>query len=103
MSRPVTGYRGKLRARATLLRQRLVRELEQEVLRLGPEQGHRFIARRGRRDLGLRHSGAGYFRGVREICDKYGMLLILDEVMCGMGAAAPLRCEQEMWCPTSSA
>ncbi|KAK5276854.1 hypothetical protein LTR40_011113, partial [Exophiala xenobiotica] len=27
----------------------------------------------------------GYFRGVREVCDKYGILLILDEVMCGMG------------------
>jgi hypothetical protein len=28
---------------------------------------------------------AGYFRGVRTLCDKYGILLIADEVMCGMG------------------
>ena len=27
----------------------------------------------------------GYFRGVRALCDKYGILFIADEVMCGMG------------------
>jgi hypothetical protein len=38
----------------------------------------------------------GYFRAVREICDRYGMLLILDEVMCGMGRTGTLfACEQE--------
>jgi adenosylmethionine-8-amino-7-oxononanoate aminotransferase len=38
----------------------------------------------------------GYFRGVREVCDKYGILLILDEVMCGMGRCGTLyACEQE--------
>jgi taurine--2-oxoglutarate transaminase len=29
----------------------------------------------------------GYLAGVREICDRYGMVLILDEVMCGFGRA----------------
>ena len=39
---------------------------------------------------------AGYFRAVRGICDRYGMLLILDEVMCGMGRTGTLfACEQE--------
>ncbi len=35
--------------------------------------------------LGAVPAVPGYFKRVREICDRHGILLILDEVMCGMG------------------
>jgi adenosylmethionine-8-amino-7-oxononanoate aminotransferase len=38
----------------------------------------------------------GYFRAVRDICDRHGALLMLDEVMCGMGRTGTLHAwEQE--------
>ena len=77
--------------------ERLARELEQAVVRLGGENIIAFVAE----TVGGATSGAltpppGYFKRVREICDRHGMLLILDEVMCGMGRTGTLHaCEQE--------
>jgi hypothetical protein len=46
--------------------------------------------------LGVSPPVPGYFRRVREVCDRYGVLLILDEVMCGMGRTGTRHaCEQE--------
>ena len=46
--------------------------------------------------LGAVPAVPGYFKRVRELCDAHGILLILDEVMCGMGRTGALHaCEQE--------
>lgn len=46
--------------------------------------------------LGCVPAVKGYFQAVREVCDKYDALLILDEVMCGMGRSGTLHAwEQE--------
>ncbi|MBE0622302.1 MAG: aspartate aminotransferase family protein [Burkholderiales bacterium] len=77
--------------------QRLVRELEEEVQRLGEDRVIAFVAETvGGATLGCVTPVPGYFEGVRAVCNKYGMLLILDEVMCGMGRCGTLyACEQE--------
>ncbi|MCX7560815.1 aspartate aminotransferase family protein [Sulfitobacter sp. F26204] len=71
--------------------------LEQEILRVGPENVMAFVAE----PVVGATSGAvaavpGYFKRIREICDRFGILLILDEVMCGMGRTGTLfACEQD--------
>ena len=65
---------------------RVADELETEILRLGPENVMAFVAEPVvGATLGAVPAAAGYFARIREICDRYGVLLILDEVMCGMG------------------
>jgi hypothetical protein len=76
---------------------RAANELEQEILRLGPTTVAAFIAETVvGATLGAVEPSPGYFKRIREICDRYGVLLILDEVMCGMGRTGTLHaCEQE--------
>jgi hypothetical protein len=70
---------------------RIADELETEILRLGPETVMCFIAETvAGATLGCVPPVPGYLKRVREICDKYGVLLILDEVMCGMGRTGTL-------------
>jgi adenosylmethionine-8-amino-7-oxononanoate aminotransferase len=77
--------------------QRLVAELSDTIARLGGENVIAFVAE----TVGGATSGAlvpppDYLKGVRELCDRHGILLILDEVMCGMGRTGTLHaCEQE--------
>jgi adenosylmethionine-8-amino-7-oxononanoate aminotransferase len=76
---------------------RLAQELEAKIAELGAENVIAFIAE----TVGGATSGAippvsGYFKRIREICDRTGILLILDEVMCGMGRTGTLHaCEQD--------
>jgi len=65
---------------------RLAAELEAEFQRLGPDTVAAFVAETVvGATAGCVPAPAGYFRAVREICDRHGALLILDEVMSGMG------------------
>ena len=65
---------------------RLAAELDAEFARLGPDTVAAFIAEPVvGATAGCVTAPEGYFRAVREICDRHGALLILDEVMCGMG------------------
>ena len=71
--------------------------LEQKLLELGPDEVIAFVAEPVvGATLGAVPPAPGYFRRIREICDRYGVLLILDEVMCGMGRTGTLyACEQD--------
>lgn len=77
--------------------QRLVAELEAACERLGPENVMAFVAETvGGATAGVLPPVPGYFKAIRELCDRHGILLILDEVMCGMGRTGSLHaCEQE--------
>lgn len=76
---------------------RVANELETEILRLGPESVMAFVAEPVvGATLGAVPPVEGYYKRIREICDQYGILLILDEVMCGMGRTGTLfACEQD--------
>ena len=76
---------------------RAANALEAELLRLGPENVIGFLAEPVvGATLGAVPAATGYFTRIREICDHYGILLILDEVMCGMGRTGRLfACEAD--------
>jgi len=76
---------------------RVADELEKEILRLGPDTVIGFMAETVvGATAGAVPPVAGYFKRIREICDKYGVLLMLDEVMSGMGRTGTLyACEQD--------
>jgi adenosylmethionine-8-amino-7-oxononanoate aminotransferase len=77
--------------------QRLAGELEAEFQRLGPGNVAAFMAEPVvGATTGCVTAVSGYFKAVRDICDRHGALLILDEVMCGMGRTGTMHAwEQE--------
>lgn len=80
---------------------RLAAELEAEFQRLGPNTVAAFLAEPVvGATAGAVTAPDGYFTAVREICDRHGALLILDEVMCGMGRTGTTHAwEQERIAP----
>jgi adenosylmethionine-8-amino-7-oxononanoate aminotransferase len=77
--------------------ERLAAELEAAIGTLGGDTILAFVAETVvGATLGAVPAVPGYFRRVRDLCDRYGILLILDEVMCGMGRTGTLHAvEQE--------
>lgn len=71
--------------------QRLLTEIEETFIATGPE---RIIAFCAETVVGATTGAVpptpGYLKGVRHLCDKYGILYIADEVMCGMGRTGTL-------------
>lgn len=75
---------------------RKAEELEQAFLRAGPDTVAAFVAE----PVVGAASGCippvrGYFKAMKAVCDKYGALLVLDEVMCGMGRTGTLHAWQQ--------
>ena len=77
--------------------QRMANQLEEKLLELGPENVAAFVAEPVvGATAGAVPAVEGYLKRIREICDQYGVLLVLDEVMCGMGRTGTLfACEQD--------
>jgi adenosylmethionine-8-amino-7-oxononanoate aminotransferase len=89
---PVNTYRPPAGVRAENVAEHCANELEEEVARLGAANVAAFIfepvvGAAG----GAVPAPAGYAKRVREICDRTGILMIADEVMCGSGRCGTWR------------
>lgn len=89
---PCYEYRGRLAAESALAYgRRVADELESEIQRLGPETVMAFVVEPVvGATLGAVPAVEGYLQRIREICTQYGVLMIADEVMCGMGRTGHL-------------
>ncbi|PGH03179.1 hypothetical protein GX51_04214 [Blastomyces parvus] len=95
---PCYAYRGKRSGESDAeYVARLAEELDNEFQRVGPENVCAFVAEPVvGAALGCVPAVPGYFKAMKAVCDKYGALLILDEVMSGMGRVGTLHAwEQE--------
>lgn len=76
--------------------ERVAAELEAKILELGPEKVAGFLAETVvGATAGAVVAVPGYFGRIREICDQYGVHLILDEVMCGTGRTGTMMAYQQ--------
>ncbi|HTH62030.1 MAG TPA: aspartate aminotransferase family protein [Paraburkholderia sp.] len=95
---PCYAYRGRLDGETDeQYAARLADELEQKILELGPETVAAFVAETVvGATAGAVPPVRDYFRKIRAVCDRYGVLLILDEIMSGMGRTGYLyACEED--------
>ncbi|OAA68538.1 exocyst complex protein exo70 [Niveomyces insectorum RCEF 264] len=98
---PCFAYRGKQKTGAKIESDdayvaRLTNELDAEFQRVGPATVCAFVAEPVvGAALGCVPSVPGYFKAVQAVCRKYGALLILDEVMCGMGRTGTMHAWQQ--------
>ena len=75
---------------------RLAAELDAAIVAQGTDRVIAFVAETvGGATAGVLTPVPGYFKAVREVCDKHGVLLILDEVMCGMGRTGTLYASEQ--------
>jgi adenosylmethionine-8-amino-7-oxononanoate aminotransferase len=76
---------------------RLLVELDEKFREIGPDRVIAFVAETVvGATAGAVAPTPGYFAGVRALCDRYGILFIADEIMCGMGRTGTLHAiEQE--------
>ncbi|GAD94277.1 hypothetical protein CIMG_03000 [Paecilomyces variotii No. 5] len=76
---------------------RLAEELDAEFQRVGPENVCAFVAEPiVGAAMGCVPAVPGYLAAMKAVCERYGALFILDEVMCGMGRSGTLHSwEQE--------
>lgn len=89
---PANAYRPVPGATAETVGEACAKELEDEILKVGPQNVCAFIfepvvGAAG----GCVPAPAGYAKRVREICDRHGVLMIADEVMCGAGRSGTWR------------
>jgi adenosylmethionine-8-amino-7-oxononanoate aminotransferase len=89
---PCYAYRGQQPGETAVeYGRRMADELAAKIIALGPENVIAFVAETVvGATLGAVEPAPGYFKRIREICDQHGILLILDEVMCGMGRCGTL-------------
>jgi adenosylmethionine-8-amino-7-oxononanoate aminotransferase len=95
---PCFAYRERLHGETdSAYAQRLADELEAKILELGPDTVAAFVAETVvGATAGAVPPVADYFKRIRAVCDKYGVLLVLDEVMSGMGRTGYLfACEED--------
>jgi adenosylmethionine-8-amino-7-oxononanoate aminotransferase len=94
---PAYEYRGRRAGETTRdYGARLAQELENKIQELGGDNVIAFVAETVvGATLGAVPAVPNYFKLVREICDRHGILLILDEVMCGMGRTGTLHASEQ--------